>query len=137
MHLIWCAKLICWTLSFSHRIIAFPQKSTRLDRSIPRLKLPADETTFCISILDQGEDMSVSRREFLLRGGILAAGVVLPVTALAQQSTPSGPAKLGGPTDISGANALTLWSKASFLACVGSEFAVQQSENQKVYLVLN
>ena len=80
--------------------------------------------------------MSVSRREFLLRGSILAAGVVLPVAALAQQS-PSGPAKLGGPTDISGANALTLWSKASFLACVGSEFAVQQSENQTVYLLLN
>jgi hypothetical protein len=81
--------------------------------------------------------MSVSRREFLLRGSILAAGVVLPVTALAQQSKFAAPARDGGPVDSVGANAPALWSKASFLSAVGSEFAVQQSENQKVYLLLN
>ncbi len=81
--------------------------------------------------------MSVSRREFLLRGTMVAAGVVLPLTALAQQSSFTGPAKLGGPVDTSGNNALSLWSKASFAACVGSEFTVQSSEDQKVYLLLN
>ena len=82
--------------------------------------------------------MSVSRREFLLRGSMLAAGVVLPVTALAQKSGFVGPARDGGPVDgIGSGNMVAQWSKASFLACVGSEFAVQQSENQKVYLLLN
>ncbi len=87
--------------------------------------------------------MAVSRREFLQRSGLLAAGAFLPVSALAGTvpkptaapgTTGTGTGIIG--TGLNSGSGNSAWSQASFLPCVGTEFAVQQTPDQKVWLLL-
>lgn len=92
--------------------------------------------------------MAVSRREFLQRSGLLAAGALLPVSALAGTDSlgqgkgvnGTGTTGTGGNgtigTGLNAGSADAMWSQASFLQCVGTEFAVQQTPDQKVWLLL-
>src|SRR5258708_23963149 len=89
--------------------------------------------------------MAVSRRQFLQRSGLLAAGAFLPVSALAQAdslsrgkgtngtgTTGTGNGAIG--TGLNAGSADAMWNQQAFLQCVGTEFAVQQTPDQKVWL---
>jgi hypothetical protein len=92
--------------------------------------------------------MAVSRREFLQRSGLLAAGALLPVSALAQANSLSqgkgtngtGTTGTGGNgtigTGLNAGSADAMWNQEAFLQCVGTEFALQQTPDQKVWLLL-
>jgi hypothetical protein len=83
--------------------------------------------------------MAVSRREFLQRSGLLAVGAVLPVSALAGTISLKPPVTPGGASAGTGLGNGAVnfdWSQASFQRAVGTEFAVQQTPDQKVWLML-
>jgi hypothetical protein len=81
--------------------------------------------------------MAVSRREFLQRGGMLAVGAALPLSALGRTLPQAKAPGAGAPgTGSASPDPQVSWSEASFLACVGTEFATQQSPDQKVWLLL-
>jgi hypothetical protein len=84
--------------------------------------------------------MAVSRREFLQRSGLLAVGAVLPMSALAgtipPKTSPMTPGSAGAGTGPGNGVVNFAWSEASFQQVVGTEFAVQQTPDQKVWLQL-
>jgi len=82
--------------------------------------------------------MSVSRRQFLQRGGILAAGAVLPLKLFgASVDQPAkGPITTGTKGQPSVPLSLPQWNQQFFRNSVGSEFSVQQSAKNKVWLKL-
>jgi uncharacterized protein DUF6916 len=85
--------------------------------------------------------MAVSRREFLQRSGLLAAGAVLPVSAFAgtkPEKTPGGASGAPGTgTGLGTVSGDAPWSLASFQQALGTEFAVQQTPGgSPVWLLL-
>jgi hypothetical protein len=82
--------------------------------------------------------MAVSRREFLQRSGLLVVGAVLPVSALAGTVplTPGNGTNGAIGTGLSSGGGDAAWTQAAFQQCLGTEFALQQTPDQKVWLLL-
>ncbi|HWX53743.1 MAG TPA: hypothetical protein VN176_04040 [Verrucomicrobiae bacterium] len=85
--------------------------------------------------------MSVSRRDFLHKSVLLAAGAALPTAFFgANQRRATNDPVNGAVTSKAGVASgasLPQWNKGSFLSCVGSEFSVQIPGGQTSWLVLD